>query len=695
MTANTMLENEYIETINTKKLFFAKTSNKAEVDECKFVLKSKSLLNGISVGDYAIVRLQDEFTPASVKRLWKLKDIRETDSDQCEVFFEQICEFERKESYKFIRLNLFVLNQNLLNKCIKMTRDMRFIEISIAESKQQDFNRILDDSNEFIKYINDENNYRQILKYESINDINNESQHVQLYKDEDSWNLYNSDFIGKDLQERFNPDEFDRYKEHGDVLSGKDKGKFFRFLNSDENSDDKNCSLVGLWDLFCCTVKDNTNQYIACNHKITQRQDFIDYCLSKQLKENTAILYEAGIRKIERTYSLNIDEEFKKDKCTNLLNSITNDSRLNENDGYKQQWPSYTKKYIEFKESVQNVATNQNEQHLSTNESNVQSCETIVYCFDRAERGGTNKIYYGIPGCGKSYFVDKIVLGNVIEDCIVRTTFYQDYSYTDFVGQILPTLDENNIVTYKFTPGPFTKALKKAIEKPFEIVFLVIEEINRGNAPSIFGDIFQLLDRDNSGTSVFSIENLNLQRFLSDETNYNKDYIKIPSNLYIYATMNTSDQNVFTLDTAFKRRWKFQLIDNYFKETEKAFYSMIVPGFNISWKKFVEKINEHILKVSNTASTEDKRIGKYFVDATCLLNKDETDEVKIENKKKEFAQKVLEYLWSDVSKFNRNQWFLESIKSFDDLLYYFIGNDQIFVDNLSTALKNSGDNTDD
>ena len=142
-----------------------------------------------------------------------------------------------------------------------------------------------------------------------------------------------------------------------------------------------------------------------------------------------------------------------------------------------------------------------------------------------------------------------------------RVVFHPDYMNTDFVGQILPTVkgegDEKEI-TYDFTPGPFTRVLKKAINDPGKHYYLVIEEINRGNAPAIFGEIFQLLDRESDGTSSYKITNYNI----ASEVFGNKETpVFIPSNLSILATMNTADQNVFTLDTAFQRRWDMKMIE--------------------------------------------------------------------------------------------------------------------------------------
>lgn len=283
---------------------------------------------------------------------------------------------------------------------------------------------------------------------------------------------------------------------------------------------------------------------------------------------------------------------------------------------------------------------------------------------------GQNLIIYGTPGCGKSYYVEHTLLKDCSPENYIRTTFFQDYTNTDFVGQILPVVEEEK-VTYKFHPGPFTLALEQAIKKPNERIALVIEELNRGSAASIFGDIFQLLDRKN-GVSEYSINNVNIINYLKEkfEGKYTFDSIKLPGNISIYATMNTSDQNVFTLDTAFKRRWKFKKLLNKF-ESDHKFKDKYIPGANITWKTFVDKVNAHILNLSNTFNSEDKQLGVYFVSdkgmSDDFIDKDIRTESDIKNIE-DFAYKVLEYLWADVAKFGRADWFEDDIKSLDDLV---------------------------
>lgn len=301
-------------------------------------------------------------------------------------------------------------------------------------------------------------------------------------------------------------------------------------------------------------------------------------------------------------------------------------------------------------------------------DENLKQKSTIKTKYDFTEGNATNKIFYGVPGCGKSHYIENKKLHElkVKEENRIRTTFYQDYSNTDFVGQILPKVSGEK-VEYIFNPGPFTLALIKAHKKPEEKVALIVEEINRGNAPAIFGDIFQLLDRKN-GVSEYGIKNVQVLDYLNgynfgedgEELYYHFDEIKIPGNLYIYATMNTSDQNVYTLDTAFTRRWDKAKIPNEFtNENDKHYFKKrYVPGTNVLWKTFADAINNHITQnLDNLQVNEDKQLGAYFIKDNSLSVEAEVGKrTKIDDDmlKANFAHKVLDYLWSDVSKFDHS-----------------------------------------
>ncbi len=259
--------------------------------------------------------------------------------------------------------------------------------------------------------------------------------------------------------------------------------------------------------------------------------------------------------------------------------------------------------------------------------------------------GGKNIILYGVPGSGKSYTLQRDYCND--NSVVEKIVFHPDYSYSDFVGQIMPSVDDSGIVSYKFNPGPFTNILKKAYHNPQTKHVLVIDEINRGNAPAIFGEIFQLLDRlkhdkdgFKKGSSEYAINNMDIANIVHSDKNAS---IRIPSNLWIIATMNTSDQNVFTLDTAFQRRFSMQLIENSFDNVDDDFKNMKILDTDITWQKFCTTINEKIAQNNEgLSSMEDKRFGVYFVNIDDLKSKEN------------FAHKVIKYLWDDVFKFDRN-----------------------------------------
>lgn len=267
-------------------------------------------------------------------------------------------------------------------------------------------------------------------------------------------------------------------------------------------------------------------------------------------------------------------------------------------------------------------------------------------------KGGKNTLLYGVPGSGKSYTISKEYCND--ESKIERIVFHPDYMNTDFIGQILPTIKEDKTITYEFTPGPFTRIMKKAYEDPINNYYLIIEEINRGNAPAIFGDVFQLLDRNSIGESAYSIKNYNVAN-----TVYGDDDkpISIPSNLSILATMNTADQNVFTLDTAFQRRWIMRLIKNDVSKAEHADIEILDTG--ITWEDFNTTINDFILaNNASTMSSEDKRLGAYFITKDILESKNESV----------FSEKVIKYLWDDAFKFARNKLFDSNYRSLEKVI---------------------------
>ena len=277
---------------------------------------------------------------------------------------------------------------------------------------------------------------------------------------------------------------------------------------------------------------------------------------------------------------------------------------------------------------------------------------------------GENILLYGIPGCGKSFAIKRDYCDS--EYFMERVLFHPDYTYSDFVGQILPDC-EDGAVTYRFSPGPFTRILKKALGEPNRNYYLVIEELNRGNAPAIFGDIFQLLDRVNEadrqcdsgreiGESLYFINN---KEIAEDIYGFAECPIRLPHNLFIIATMNTSDQNVFTLDTAFKRRWRMKNVRSDL--TQCTFAGDDICGTGQTWKTFLGKINEQIASLASEGlAGEDKRLGAYFADEEDMDDPER------------FAEKVLMYLWTDVFKNCPERVFKPGYRTLEELVDGFI-----------------------
>lgn len=268
-----------------------------------------------------------------------------------------------------------------------------------------------------------------------------------------------------------------------------------------------------------------------------------------------------------------------------------------------------------------------------------------------------NVLFYGVPGCGKSYSVEQRYESQVTNNqCKVRVVFHPDYTYSDFVGQLMPVLKEvpnaqgekEEKLQYDFVPGPFTRILDVAYANHQEKCLLIIEELNRGNAPAIFGEIFQLLDRNDDGSSKYAIYNSDI----ANEVHKDKLCpIKLPPNLTIVATMNTSDQNVFTMDTAFQRRWQMKHIPNRFTGEsldEKTINHVAkhLPNSEISWGVFAQTINKKMHTANlGFGGTEDKSLGVYFATDNDL---DDAER---------FAEKVLKYLWDDAFKLGRKELF--------------------------------------
>lgn len=405
-------------------------------------------------------------------------------------------------------------------------------------------------------------------------------------------------------------------------------------------------------------------------------------------KENENVIFDVNNPEIDNQYEYElIEPNFLKEKYikwmeeqgysgqspkkyASALNTLNKKiSEINENINFFEytisEYPDIINK-IKRSTEYQNIADRDNattSNALKTFEIFLSELNNTdnVECRYRTHGKGYNKIYYGIPGCGKSYKIENEILKDISKKNIFRTTFYLDYTNSDFIGQIMPVVKNENI-TYEHIPGPFTKALFRALETN-DMVYLIIEEINRGNAAAIFGDIFQLLDRKEEGYSRYPITNEFIEKYILKNKHYNiKGNVIIPSNLTIIATMNTSDQGVFPLDTAFKRRWELERVvdDNDSYKID----SLMVPYTNHTWKEFREKVNQTIQSKSKDGTVSvDKQLGRWFVKENMLTT---TDNIHNKQALNRFVNNVLDYLYSDVCKFDKEKFFDDDY-SFDHI----------------------------
>ena len=253
-----------------------------------------------------------------------------------------------------------------------------------------------------------------------------------------------------------------------------------------------------------------------------------------------------------------------------------------------------------------------------------------------------NKIYFGAPGTGKSYQITQD-LKDVDLIFQKRVTFHPEYDNASFVGGYKPITDINGDIKYEFVPQIFTNIYVEACNDSKHQYYLIIEEINRGNCAEIFGELFQLLDRNKDYKITPSNELINyLNNNISNSEFYKEGKMLLPDNLSVLDTMNTSDQSLFPMDSAFKRRWEWEYIPiNYSKDPNKnksALYKIKIGLELIDWIVFIESINRKIQSNKNLGM--DKCIGNYFIEP------DSSNNITLDK----FIYKVLFYLWNDVFK---------------------------------------------
>ena len=316
-----------------------------------------------------------------------------------------------------------------------------------------------------------------------------------------------------------------------------------------------------------------------------------------------------------------------------------------------------------------------------------------------------NRLIFGAPGTGKSYKLNQDsmdLIGKEIQENIEvpdsnyyeRVTFHPNFSYAQFVGTYKPItklVGGNETITYEYVPGPFIRILSKALKnardeletKPY---LLIIEEINRASVAAVFGDIFQLLDRNSDGISEYEIETSeDLRKYLAKNSVLGgkpEDYkkIRLPNNLFIWATMNSADQGVFPMDTAFKRRWEFEYIgidDN--EDKVKGYEIPISETKKVNWNDLRKAINNKLISLG---INEDKLLGPFFLNKSVL----ESAMDKGKDFVKLFESKVLMYLFEDAAKMKAR-----SLFNVDKYIYSEVCK-KFEKDGFDVFILNEGDN---
>jgi hypothetical protein len=324
-----------------------------------------------------------------------------------------------------------------------------------------------------------------------------------------------------------------------------------------------------------------------------------------------------------------------------------------------------------------------------------------------------NLIFFGPPGTGKSFQLQQIVSSHLgaTDDRVYRVTFHPEYSYFDFVGTYKPRVgwmkslndftdadrrshtNREPRVYYAFDPGPFSRALRQALRSPTEAVVVVVEEINRGNCAAIFGDVFQLLDRigddvspEVRGRSEYPIvPSAEWKAWLDEQLEgvnspcWADGRLRLPGNLYLYATMNTSDQSLFPMDTAFRRRWGLQYVGVETTTTVRTRVRLHAGDREgVAWVDFAKVLNEAI--VEHTRS-DDKQMGPWFVQRA--PNDTYVADV-------QFRSKVLFYLWSEVFRDAPQKVFHPAVRTYDQLVRRHGDGQSVFLDAISGRLQPQG-----
>ena len=444
-------------------------------------------------------------------------------------------------------------------------------------------------------------------------------------------------------------------------LKGKLEYEFYGIRNRDSIFDNADLSVLN-------------NKFKKINNSTFIYPDNICSEDSRNLANDIIKAFKAWLR----------EGELKDKTISNYISGINKKCNEFKEDILELNHVEFEKFYNEIKENIEFQKINQQSNRTLSSAllkyREFINLENIYFSLNKAH----NRIVFGAPGTGKSYKINKEIKENNLKKLSKRVTFHPNYTYSQFVGSYKPVSKvsvENNekkeIVAYEFVAGPFLNVLIEALKDENKGIphVLVIEEINRANPAGVFGDVFQLLDRNSDGKSTYTINMpTEMKKFVNKELGFDSnnyiDELYIPNNMYIWATMNSADQGVYPMDSAFKRRWSFEYIgidknEEKLKGKEYEFISLKDKDNTYSlyeWNTVRKAINKK-LKVDGKVN-EDKLLGPFFLSKTELLrckeNQEEFDEI--------FKSKVLMYLYEDILKHKKIDFFIEGVQTLSDVM---------------------------
>lgn len=435
-------------------------------------------------------------------------------------------------------------------------------------------------------------------------------------------------------------------------------------------------------------IDDNESVFVGSNGKILEKKE-----IYKNLKSSDGIDFSGKFKQIMKEYLLSLgqQEDIANQNCELLYKFVSDDkwwlggkgiertndfyvspilSVLNLVNASQSYVATITYAYVNDRDLYAELATitEADREYSETSMPIVFNTKIDEKLKKQYER---NRILFGAPGTGKSFELKKdskeIMEGTT--GYYERVTFHPEYSYSQFVGTYKPVMGDNDDIRYDFVPGPFMRvyaeALKNARTDNPQPYLLLIEEINRAKVAAVFGDVFQLLDRDDDGISEYEIQaSEDIQKYLAkpevlggNPADYKR--IRIPNNMFIWATMNSADQGVFPMDTAFKRRWNFEYLGiNKNEEKISGTGKIKIAGREepIEWNRLRKAINNK-MSSDKFKVNEDKLMGPFFL-STKLIASDETGMI-IDTAKfiEAFKSKVIMYLYEDAVKQGKHKFF--------------------------------------